>query len=748
MSIKQNLFNKIQDAAKFAAPSTSFWQQILTFLKEEWKVDEDHLSHYFVRQGDAIDDSIIATVEVNADLGEDAWTAIYEDADFWNESINNIIGQLKKLQSHSDDLFAPWKWEDIRYANAAIDFSSDYVKPKNNIDGFAYAAVRGNDKFTYVLNNKANLQFTHTQPNEDGTFPPFAKWLRLIMPKNTRRVEIEDLDRNFWVIGQSLSIISKYLFDDNSPLAKILGDMLHEITEQWENMLYLWTDYAAITGRNQDIKLVLDLPVDEFHPYRKFDGFEEDEWSSMGTDMVSGKYIRTLEARFGFLTQKYGKSRISLLVRKRELNYKNNYYSREMYPYYGYYDGDKWTWYPIFYSTTDNRLFRANINDYKYFVYAYNANTKEYGRYSVTNRPTIAVRIMPSIERGGINPKINFKFYDAVEAMIKGQSSSKLLKTYEGEVSGNFIQIVKTQDSTHTRPNPPKYFVAHRGYQTEKNGTKASLDNTLPNFRRAIEAGFDYLETDIRFGNNCCVLSHNRQVEIDGQTIDVSTLSQSNHWVENNNHNKRFPLLSDLLTLSENTESITTTKRTLKKPLYLEIKIPTSKYIFPTSWKDYLANDIINSKVGVDQISWICFDADILIELASHSRLINSNTRLGYLVDSSHREEMTNLQKLKDLITASNNQTKFKVFVDFSIDTLNDHQDIYAYCNQNNIPIETYTIDTKAEYDTLGTNFTKVTSNDITPYTIDMETGKFDRATVDVNIYPGEVMTMNYEEWM
>jgi hypothetical protein len=29
-----------------------------------------------------------------------------------------------------------------------------------------------------------------------------------------------------------------------------------------------------------------------------------------------------------------------------------------------------------------------------------------------------------------------------------------------------------------------------------------------------------------------------------------------------------------------------------------------------------------------------------------------------------------------------------------------------------------------------------------------METGKFDRATVDVNIYPGEVMTMNYEEWM
>ena len=137
MSIKQNLFNKTQDAAKFAAPSTSFWQQILTFLKEEWKVDEDHLSHYFVRQEDAIDDSIIATVEVNADLSEDAWTAIYNDANFWNESINDIIEQLKKLNNHSNDLFAPWEWEDILHANAAIDFSNTYVKPQKNIDNIS-----------------------------------------------------------------------------------------------------------------------------------------------------------------------------------------------------------------------------------------------------------------------------------------------------------------------------------------------------------------------------------------------------------------------------------------------------------------------------------------------------------------------------------------------------------------------------------------------------------------------------------
>lgn len=745
MSIKENLFNETQDAAKFAAPSTSFWQQILTFLKEEWKVDEDHLSHYFVRQGDAIDDSIIATVEVNADLSEDAWTAIYEKADFWNESVNDVIGELKKFKTHDDDLFAPWEWEDILYANAAVDFSSAYVKPKKNIDEVEYTnnshtGVRGDDAFTYALNNKANLQFTHTNSQSDTN--SFAKWLRLIMPKNTRRVEIEDLDRNFWVIGQSLSIISKYLFDDNSPLTKILGDVLREITEQWENVLYLWTDYAVTTGRNQDIKLVLDLPVDEFHPYRKFDNFDIGDWNS--EQMIYHK--RELSLKFNFLIQKYGKSRISLLVRKRELNYKNNYYSREMYPFYGYYDGTEWTWYPIYYATSGNRYFRANINDYKYLAYAYNANTKEYGRYSVTNRPTVAVRIMPSIERGGINPKISFKFYDAVEAMIKGQSSSRLLKTYEGEVSNNFIQIVKTQDITNTERDFS--FVAHRGYQTEKSGTKANLDNTLPNFRRAIEAGFDYIETDIRFGSDCCVLSHSRKVDINGQIIDVrNDITKANHWVENNNHNKRFPLLSDLLTLEENIQSSTSTLITLKKPLYLEIKVETNSYKFPTQWQTLLSDDIRNAKIGLNQITWISFDADILKTIASNSKLCGTGTRLGYLVDSSHGTEMTNVNKLHQLHQAAGS----KVFVSFSIDTLDEHQDIYNYCKapSNKIPMETYTIDTQSEYNTAKQKgFINITSNDITPYTVGMETGKFDRATIDVNIYPGEVMTMNYEEWM
>jgi len=53
-------------------------------------------------------------------------------------------------------------------------------------------------------------------------------FLRLIMPKYLRRVEVEDLDRNFWVIAQSLAILGDYMFDKNSPLNDIIKRLLDE----------------------------------------------------------------------------------------------------------------------------------------------------------------------------------------------------------------------------------------------------------------------------------------------------------------------------------------------------------------------------------------------------------------------------------------------------------------------------------------------------------------------------------------
>jgi len=67
------------------------------------------------------------------------------------------------------------------------------------------------------------------------------------MPKYLRKVEVEDLNRNFWVLGQTMSAVCAFLFGPNAPFAKLFEDMAAEITQLWENILYLWLAFAMAT---------------------------------------------------------------------------------------------------------------------------------------------------------------------------------------------------------------------------------------------------------------------------------------------------------------------------------------------------------------------------------------------------------------------------------------------------------------------------------------------------------------------
>lgn len=67
------------------------------------------------------------------------------------------------------------------------------------------------------------------------------------MPKYIRNVEVEDLNRNFWAIGQVISIIDSYLFDEDGPYNKLFNDLLNEIAQLWENSLYLWATLSTIS---------------------------------------------------------------------------------------------------------------------------------------------------------------------------------------------------------------------------------------------------------------------------------------------------------------------------------------------------------------------------------------------------------------------------------------------------------------------------------------------------------------------
>ena len=133
---------------------------------------------------------------------------------YWNESVERLVNNFLELKRQINDENTPFlKTKDgetvvtineVKKADAGKSFSNneegedDWVIPSLNINNKQYKKVRDEDKTISVLNNVMNLQFTHTQKqmlNDNN-------WIRLLMPKNTRRVEIEDLNRNFWVISQ------------------------------------------------------------------------------------------------------------------------------------------------------------------------------------------------------------------------------------------------------------------------------------------------------------------------------------------------------------------------------------------------------------------------------------------------------------------------------------------------------------------------------------------------------------------
>jgi len=74
------------------------------------------------------------------------------------------------------------------------------------MDGNTYKLVRGLDLKKSIMswgdNNQEELgkyflDFTHKY-NTDSSY---YNWARLLMPQSKRKVEIEDLNRNFWVMG-------------------------------------------------------------------------------------------------------------------------------------------------------------------------------------------------------------------------------------------------------------------------------------------------------------------------------------------------------------------------------------------------------------------------------------------------------------------------------------------------------------------------------------------------------------------
>lgn len=258
-----------KDLKQFIDHQDVFWDGLVQFMQNE----DVKMGKYGLKQADFLNEenaaSVVEFINDHADLIENFLDDCLErKTEHWNKSFDKLIETFNDMVVEDKQIGESiFTINDITAANAGNSFrGGEWVKPWQNIGGYDYAEVRGNDKSTEALNNPEFLQFTHRI---------FDKFIRLLMPEYKRVVQVEDLNRNFWVIGQILAAILEFLFNDDNPYKDVFDGILDEIAQLWENLLYLWIGFIAISQKKQveDVQfIVMRAPVDDVRNFEKRDG--------------------------------------------------------------------------------------------------------------------------------------------------------------------------------------------------------------------------------------------------------------------------------------------------------------------------------------------------------------------------------------------------------------------------------------------------------------------------------------------
>ena len=341
---------------------SEFWSHLVNYLKNEGTIgiqtspiqegtfDPQNTSvisvfNYINQKCDlnSIWDSLVYNIKDHLNLDTDTGVDTNWDKYFWNESLNKAIAIFLKTMDpeiaqiylgkdkNNEDVFVALK--DVKNADAGWSFINTWVKPYINIDGDNYDTVRGVDKILSVLKNKDQLQFTNKQDKEDEE--ESNSWIRLLMPKYLRKVEVEDLNRNFWVIAQTLSAVCAYLFGDNS-IKDLFKQILNEIMHLWENVLYLWAGVALVSQKDPITNYIVQvIPVANSpeQGYIKFDNFgTTDQDCITYTNGAAAANWTTIKERVKHIVDQYNDVNLIIIPEIREGNYKHNYYYRVSYP--------------------------------------------------------------------------------------------------------------------------------------------------------------------------------------------------------------------------------------------------------------------------------------------------------------------------------------------------------------------------------------------------------------------------------
>lgn len=359
-----NLFEYMKSSGSYDSFNSSTLSQYSSIIDTFWKELLDKINtepdNIFTEPGTTLNSmassSLFGEISENIDFDDGfnfvTWAQTH---DFWNDSVQTLArsGIFLDEASDNDVIIGGISYGDVKYGDAGVHFDQieECVRAWRNASNQTYAVVRGNDLIEPVIKYSNNLNYTNNS---------LAIALRLLMPKYVRYLEVEDLNRNFWVISQVLTGLCNFIFEDTG-LKSILDGMLNEIIQLWQNVEYLWGAYALLSQKPTytDVHCeVVPVPVDTIRNYIKFDDFEDANVNSQTTPQAA---LEIAWNKLQYLKNQYTESNLFIIPYFRINNYEHNYYETEYYPGIIYYDRNTDNTTQMYTSTVDKERIRILI---------------------------------------------------------------------------------------------------------------------------------------------------------------------------------------------------------------------------------------------------------------------------------------------------------------------------------------------------------------------------------------------------
>lgn len=232
--------------------------------------------------------------KINSMGTDELSTIVNSYGNFWNESVYQVFEDFNNNNKKIED-------EDYKLMESLFFTSSPEDDEQITTKKFKENITAGKNLFHDDQQNgeedlifPANTRFKNIIQQEQDTIQQeqnkvldwniktnknhinatnLSNFIELIMPKNTRRAEILDLNRNFWIIDMTCNILIDFLFKQDNIFKKIFESILKELIEMWENILFIWITecVAALHKRKIIHSEIIYLNENEYCPYRKFD---------------------------------------------------------------------------------------------------------------------------------------------------------------------------------------------------------------------------------------------------------------------------------------------------------------------------------------------------------------------------------------------------------------------------------------------------------------------------------------------